>query len=55
MEEILIVTNGVNLNVFGCDMSFPLHHKEQVEGAKIPKVNSQMQSGKLITAKDFKS
>jgi len=34
-------------------MPFPLHHKQQSEGAKIPKVNSQMQSGKLITTKDF--
>jgi len=34
-------------------LPFPLYRKQQGEGAKIPKVNSQMQSGKLLTAKDF--
>jgi hypothetical protein len=43
----------MNLNVFGCDLPFPLYRKQQGGGARIPKVNSQMQSGVLLTGKDF--
>jgi len=32
-------TNCVNLNVFGCDLSFLLHHKQKSGVVKIPKVN----------------